>query len=140
MVVVIQLLSHVRLFATPWTAALQASLSFTIPWSLLKLMSIGSVMPSTHLILCCPLFLLPLIFPSIRVFSSELAPLIRWSKYWSFGISPSNEYSGLSFFSIDWFSILAVQETVRSLLQHHYSKASIFQAQPSLWSNSHIHA
>ena len=114
--------------ATPWTAALQASLSFTISWSLLKSMSTGSVMPSKHLILYCPLFLLPLIFPSIRVFSSELSPLIRWSKYWSFSfsISPSNEYSGLSFFRIDWFDVLAAQETVRSLLQHDYSKASIF--------------
>ena len=104
-VVVVQLLSRVWLFATPWTAAHQASLSFTISWSLLKLMSIELVMPSNHLILCCPLLLLPSIFPSIRVFSNELILSIRWPKYWSFSfsISPSNDYSGLISFRMDWF-------------------------------------
>ena len=114
---------------TPWTAAHQTSLSFTISQSLLKLMSIELVMPSNHLILCCPLLLPPSIFPSIRVFSSALALRIRWPKYWSFSfsISPSNEYSGLISFRIDWFDLLAVQGTLRSLLQHHSSKASIPQ-------------
>ena len=124
---VIQLLSHVQLFATPWTIACQASLSFTISWSLLKLMSIESVMPSNLLILCHPLLLLPSIFPSIRVFSNE-SVCIRWSKHWSFSfsfsISPSNEYSGLISFRIDWLDLLAVQGTRKSLLQHHSSKAS----------------
>ena len=117
MVVIVWSLSHVWLFVTPWTAAHQASLSFTISWSLLKLMSIESVMPSNHLILCHPFLLLPLIFPSIR--ASELALHIRWSKYWSFSFSirPSNEYSGLISFSIDWFDLLAVQGTLKSLLQ-----------------------
>ena len=102
-VVVVQSLSYVRLFATPWIAACQASLSFTISWSLLKLMSIELVMPSNHLVLCCPLLLLPSILPSVRVFSNELALCIRWPKYWSFSfrISPSNEYSGLVSFRID---------------------------------------
>ena len=106
--VVVQSLSHVLLSATPWTAALQASLSFTISWSLLKLMSIGSVMPSNHLILCCPLVLLLSVFPSIGVFSNELALCIRWTEYWSFSfsISPFSEYSGLIFFRIDWFDLL----------------------------------
>ena len=113
--------------ATPWTAAQQASLSFTIFQSLLKLMSIKPVMPSNHLILCRPLLLLPSIFPSIRVFSSESILHIRWSNYWSFSISPSNEYSGLSSFTIDWFDLLAVQGTLKSLLQHYRSKASILQ-------------
>ena len=122
--VVIHLLSHVLLFATPWIVAHQPSLSFTIPQSLFKLMSIESVMPSNHLILCHPL-LLPSIFPSIRVFSSELALHIRWPKYWSFSISPSNKYSGLVSFRIDWFDLPAAQGTVKSLLQHHSSKASI---------------
>ena len=118
--------SPIRLFATPWTAAHQASLSLSISWSLLKLMSIESVMPSNHLILCYPL-LLPSIFPSIRVFSNELALRIRWPKYWtfSFSFSPSNEYSELIFFSVDWFDLLAVQGSLRSLLQYHNSKASI---------------
>ena len=113
--------------ATPWTAAHQASLSFTNSRSLLKGMSIQPVMPSNHLILCCPLLLLPSIFPSIRVFSIESAFLIRWPKYWSFGfsISPSNEYSGLISFRIDWFDLPAVQGTLKSLFQHHSSKASI---------------
>ena len=127
--VVVQLLSHVWLFATPWTIACQASLFFTISQSLCKLMSIESVMPSNHLILCCPLLLLPSIFPSIRVFSNESVLHIRWPKYWSFSfsISPSNEYSGLISFRIDWFDLLAVQGTLKSLLQHHSSKASILQ-------------
>ena len=112
---------------TPWTAAHQASLSITNSWSLLKLMSIQSVMPSNHLILCCPLLLLPSIFPSIRVFSSKSVLHIRWPKYWSFSfsISPSNEYLGLISFRIDLFDLLAVQGTLKSLLQHHSSKASI---------------
>ena len=113
-----------RLFATPWTAAHQVTLSFTISWSLLKLLSVESVMSSNHLILCCPL-LLPSLFPSIGVFSNELALGIRWPKYWSFSISSSNEYTGLISFRIDWFDLLAAQGTVKSLLQHHSSKASI---------------
>ena len=126
-VVVLQSLSHVQLFATPWTAACQASLSFTISRRLLKLMSIESVMPSNHLIFCCPLFLLPSIFPSIRVFSNELVFHLRWPKYWSFSlsISPSSEYSGLISFRMDWLDLLAVQGTLKHLLQHHSSKASI---------------
>ena len=121
--------SCVWIFATPWTAAHQASLSITNSQSLLKLMSIESVMPSNHLILCHPLLLLPSIFPSIRVFSSESVLRIRWPKYWrfSFSISPSSEYSGLISFRIDWLDLLAVQETLKSLLQHHSSKASILQ-------------
>ena len=106
---VVQSLSRVRLFVTPWTVARQASPSFTISWSLLKLMSIESIVPSNHLILCCPLLLLPSIFPSIRVFSNESVLHIRWPKYWSFSISPSNEYSELISFRIDWFDYLAVQ-------------------------------
>ena len=123
------LLSCVQLFATPWTAACQASLSITNSRSLLKLMSIESVMPSSHLILCGPLLLLPSIFPSIRVFSNESALCIRWPKYWSFGfsISPFNEYSGLTSFRMDWLDLLAVQGTLNSLLQHHSSKASILR-------------
>ena len=125
----VQSLSHVQLFATPWTAAPQASLSFTVSQSLLKLMSIESVMSSNQPILCRPLLLLPSIFTSIRVFSSESALRIRWPKYWSFSlsISPSNEYSGLVSFRIDYFDLLAVQRTLRSLLQHHSSKASILR-------------
>ena len=125
----VQSLSHVRLFATPWTAACQASLSFTNSRSLLKLTSIESVMPSTHLILCCPLRLPPSIFPSIRVLSNESVLLIRWPKDWSFSfsISPSNEYSGLISFRMHWLDLLAVQGTLKSLLQHHSSKASILQ-------------
>ena len=124
----VQLLSHVRLFVTPWTAAHHASLSITDSWILLKLMSIKLVMPSNHLILCHPL-LLPSIFPSIRVFSNESVPHIRWPKYWSssFNISPSNEYSGLISFRMDWLDLFAVQGTLKSLLQHHSSKASILQ-------------
>ena len=125
--VVVQLQSHVQLFATPWTVACQASLSFTISRSLVKLMSIELVMPSNHLILCHPLLLLPSILPSIRVFSNESAFSIRWPKYWSFSfsISPSNEYSGSISFRIDWFDLLAVQGTLNSLLQHHSSNVSI---------------
>ena len=125
----VQSLSHVWLFATPWTEARQASLSVTNSQSLLKLKSINSVMPSSHLILCHPLLLPPSILPSIRVFSNESALCIRWPKYWSFSfiISPSNEYSRLIFFRIDWLDLLAVQGTLKSLLQHHSSKASILQ-------------
>ena len=112
---------------TPWTATRQASLSITNSWSLLKLMSIESVMPSNHLILCRPLFLPPSIFPSIRVFSNESVLCLRWPKYWSFSISPSNEYSGLISFRMDWLDLLAVQGTLKSLLQHHSSEASILQ-------------
>ena len=110
-----------------WTAACQASLSFTISQSLLKLMSIESVMPCNSLILCHPLLLLPSIFPSIRVFSDELAFHTRWSKFWTFSISPTSEYLGLISFRTDWFDLLAVQGSLKSLLQHHSSKASIFQ-------------
>ena len=126
----VQSLNRVRLFATPWTAAHQVSLSITNSRSLLKLMSIESVMPSNHLLLCCPLLLLPSIFPNIRVFSSESALHIRWPKYWSsnFNISPSNEYSGLISFRIDWLDLLAVKETLKSLPQHHSSKASIWHS------------
>ena len=121
--------SHVWLFATPWTAARQASLSITNSWSSPKLMSVESVMPSNHLILCHPLLLLPSIFPSIRVFSNESALRIRWPKYWSFSfnISPSNEHPGLISFRMDWLDLLAVQGTLKSLLQHHSSKASILR-------------
>ena len=124
----VQSLSHVQFFATPWTAAHQASLSITNSQSLLKLMSTESVMSSNHLILCRPL-LLPSIFPTIRVFSSESVLHIRWPKYWSFSfsISPSSEYSGLICFRMDWLDLLAVQRALRSLLQHHSSKASILQ-------------
>ena len=121
-----QSLSRVWLFATPWIAACQASLSITNSRSPPKLISIESVMPSNHLILCRHL-LLPLIFPSIRVFSNESALCIRWPKYWSFSISSSNEYSGLISFRMDWLGLLAVQGTLKSLLQHHSSKASVFQ-------------
>ena len=122
----VQSLSHVRLFATPWTAACQASLSITNSRSLLRLMSIKSVMPSSHLILCHPLILLPSVFPSIRVFSNKFVLCIRWPEYRSFSlsISPSNKYLGLIYFRIDLFDPLAVQETLKSL-QHHSSKASI---------------
>ena len=123
----VQSLSRVRLFATPWTTAHQASLSITSSQSLLKLMSIESVMPSNHLILCPPLLLLPSIFPSIRVFSSESVLCIRWPKYWSFSfsISPSREHPGLISLRMDWLDLLAVLGTLKSLLQHHHSKASI---------------
>ena len=125
----VQSLSHVQLFVTPWTAAHQTSLSITNSQSLPKLMSIESVIPSNHLIFCHPLFLMPSIFPSIRVFSSESALHIRWPKYWSFifNISPSNEHSGLISFRMDWLDHFAVQGTLKSLLQHCSSKASILQ-------------
>ena len=125
----VQLLSRVLLFMTPWTAACQASLSITNSWSSPKPISIESVMPSNHLILCCPLLLLLSIFPRIRVFSNESALYISWPKYWSFSssISPSNEYSGLISFRMDWLDLLAVQGTLKTLLQKHSSKASILQ-------------
>ena len=128
-IVAVQSLSRVRLFVTPWTAACQASLSITNSQSLLKLMSTESVMPSNCLILCHPLILLPSIFPSIRVFSNESALRIRWPKYWSFSfsISPSNEHPGLFSFRMDWLDLLAVHGTLKSLLQHHSSKASILR-------------
>ena len=126
-VIVVQPLSHVWQFATPWIAAHQTSLFITLSLNLLKLMSIESVMPYNHFILCCPLFLLPSIFPTTRIFSSESALHISWPNYWSFSfsISSSNEYSALISFRIDWFDLLAVQGTLKSLLQHHILKASI---------------
>ena len=128
----VQLLSCVQLFATPWAAACQASMSITNSWSLLKLMSIESVMPSKHLILCHPLLLQPSIFSSVRVFFNDSVICFKWPKYWSFSfsISPSNEYLGLIYFRIDWFEVLAVQETLKNLLQHHSLKASILSTQP----------
>ena len=125
----VQLLSHVQLFATTWTTARQSSLSITNCQSLPKTMSIESVMPSNHLILCCPLLLLPSIFPSIRVISNESALRIRWPRYWSFSfnISPTNEHPGLVCFRMDWLDRLAVQGTLKSLLQHHSSKAPILR-------------
>ena len=129
---VVHSLSHVWFFATPWAVARQASLSFTISQSLLRLMSDELKMPSSHLILCCPLVLLPSIFPSIRVFYNESVLLIRWPKYWDFSISPSREYSGLISFRIDWFDLLTVQGTLKSLLQHQSSKAQFWGAQLSL--------
>ena len=135
----VQLLSHVRFFATPWTAAHQASLFITNSQSLLKLMSIESVMPFSHLILCLPLLLLPSIFPSIKVFSNESVLRIRWSKDWSFSfsISPSNEHSGLISCRMDWLDLLAVHGTLNSLLT--VPKHQFFGTQLSLWSTSHIH-
>ena len=129
----VQSLSRVRLIATPWTTARQTSLSITNCQNLPKPMSIESVMPSNHLILCCPLLLLPSIFPSIRVFSNESALRIRWPKCWScsFSISPSNEYSGLSSFRMDWFDLLAVQGTLKSLLHYYNLKVSILQCSTS---------
>ena len=125
--IVVQSLSSVQLFEMPWNAACQASLSLTVSLSLLKLMSIESVMPSHRLNLCHPLLLLPSIFPSIRVFSNESALLMRWPKYWSFSVNPFNEYSGPIFFRIEWFDLLAVQGTLKSLLHHHSLKASILR-------------
>ena len=124
----VQSLSCVQLFVTPWTAALQASLSITNYWNLLKLMSITSVMPSNHLILCRPLLLPPSIFLSVRVFSNELVLCIKWPKYWSFSfnISPSNEHPGLISFRMDWLDLLVVQGTLKSLPQHHSLKVTIF--------------
>ena len=126
---VVQPLSHIQLFTTPWTAAHQTSLSSTTFWNLLKFMSNELVIPSNHLILCCPLLILPSIFPSTTVFSNESALCIRWPNYWSFSfsISCSNEYSGLTSLRIDWFDLLAVQGTLKSLLQHHSSKVSILR-------------
>ena len=123
----VQSLSRVRLFVTTWTTARQASLPITNSWSPPKLMSIKSVMPSNHRILCRPLLLLPSVFPSIRIFSNESALHIRWPKYWSFSfnISPSKEHPGLMSFRVDWLDLLAVQGTLKSLLQHHSSKASV---------------
>ena len=137
----IQSLSPVRLIATPWSAALQASLSITNSRSLFKLMSIESVMPSNHVILCRPLLLPPLIFPSIRVLSNQSVLHIRWPKYWSFSfsISPSIECSGLTSFKMDWVDLLAVQGTLKSLLQHHSSKASILWRSAFFIDCSHIH-
>ena len=133
-------LSCVQFFANPWTAAHQASLSIANTQSLLRLMSIETVMPSNHLILCCPHNILPSIFPSIRVIPNESVLRIRWSKYWSFtfSISPSNEYSGLISFRMDWLGLLAVQGTLKILLQHHSSKASILLHSVFFISNSHI--
>ena len=123
----VQSLSRVRLFETPWTKARQTSLCITKSWSLPELMSTDSVMPSNRLILCHPLLLLPSIIPSIRVFSNESALCIRWPKYWSFNISLSNEHSGLISFRVDWLDLTVVQGTLKSLLQHHSSKASILK-------------
>ena len=125
----VQSLNRVRLVATPWIAARQASLSITNSWSLLRFMPIESVMPSSHLIFCRPLLLLPSIPPSIRVFSNKSTLRMRWPKYWSFSfnISPSNEHPGLISFRMDWLNLLAVQGTFKSLLQHHSPKASIFR-------------
>ena len=133
--------SQVQIFGTPWTAACQASLSITCSQSLLKLMSIESVMPSNHLILCCSLLLSPSILPSIRVFSNESVLHIRRPKYWSFSssISPSNEYSGLISFRIDWFDLLAVQGTLKVFSNTTVQKHQFFSTQPSLWSISHIY-
>ena len=137
----VQSLSHVLLFATPWTPAGQASLTITNSWSLLKLMFIELVMPSNHLIFCRPILLPLSIFPSIRVFSNESVLHIRWPKdcCFSFSISPSKEYSGLISFRMDWLDLLAIQGTLKSLPQHHSSKASFFGVQLSSKSNSHIH-
>ena len=137
----VQSLSRARLFATPWTAAHQASLSITNCWSLLRLMSIESVMPSNHLILCHPLLLLPSVFPSIRVFSRESVLCIRWPKYWSFSfnIRPSNECSGLISFRMNWLDLLAVPGTLKSLLQHHSSKVSIVWCSASFIVQLYIH-
>ena len=137
----IQFSSVVSDSVTPWTAAHQASLSITNSQNLLKLMSIETVMPSNHLIVCRPLLLPPSIFPSIRVFSNKSAFHIRWPKYWSFSfnISPSNEHPGLISFRMDWLDLLAGQGTLKSLLQHHCSKASILQDSAFFWSNSHLH-
>ena len=138
----VQSLSRVRLFATPWIAACETSPSITNSRSLLKLMSIESVMPFVHLILCCPLLLLPPTPPRIRVFSNESTLRMRWPKYWSFSfsLSPSSEHPELISFRMDWLDLLAVQGTLKSLLQHHSSKASIFfSTQLSSQSNSHTH-
>ena len=125
--VLVQSLSRMQLFVTPWTAVCQASLSITISCSLLKVMSIELVIPCTHLIFCHPLLFLPAIFPSISVFSNKSTLQIRWPKFWSFNISPSSEYSGLISFRFQWFDLLAIQGTLKSLRQHCDSKASILQ-------------
>ena len=137
----VQSLSRVWLFATPWTAAHQASLSIANSWSLLKLTSLESVMPSNHLILCRLLLLPPSIFPSIRIYSSESVLHIRWPKYWSFSfnICPSNEYLGLISFRMDWLDLRVVQETLRVFSNTTVQKHQSFSTQLSLWSNSHIH-
>ena len=137
----VQSLSHVQLFATPWPAALQASLSITNSWRLLELMSIELVMPSNHLMLCCPLLLLPPIIPSIRLFSNESVLCIRWLKYWSFSfsISPFNEYLGLISFRVDWLDLLAVQGTLKVFSNTTVQKHQFFSTHLSSWSNSHIH-
>ena len=138
MFVVVPLPCHVQLFATPWTAARQASLSLTISQNLPKFVSIALVMPSSHLILWCPLLLLPSIFPSIRDSFNESSVHIRWPKYWSFSISPSSEYSGLISFRIDWFDLPPVQGTLKSFSSTTIGKHQYFGVQTSLWSNSHI--
>ena len=130
--VIVQSLSHARLFVIPWTAACQASLSFTISQTLLRFMLIELVMLSNHLILCCPLLLLPSMFPSIRAFSNESALRIRWSKYWSFCISPSNEYSGLISFKVDWFDLLAVVQGTLKRLKSRICKLCLYMS----WSQS----
>ena len=137
----VQSVSHARLFVIPWTAARQASLSIIISQRLLKLVSIESVMPSNHLILCNPLLLLPSIFPRIKVFSNESVLWSRWPKYWSFSfsISPSNEYSGLISFRMDWLDLLAIQGTLKSYLQHHSSEASILQCSAFFIVQLYIH-
>ena len=137
----VQSLSCVQLFVTPWTAAPQASLSITNSWSLLKLMSIESVMPSNHLIFCCPLLLLPSIFPSIRPYSNESVLRIRWPEYWSFSfnISPSNEHPGLISFKMDWLDLLQSKGLSRVFSNTTVQKHQFFSVQLSLWSNSHIH-
>ena len=138
----VQLLSHIWLFVTPCTAACQASLSITNSWSLHKFMSVESVMPSNHLILCHPLLLLPSIFPSISILSNESVLHIRWPKYWSFSfsISPTNEYSGLISFRLNWFDLLAIQGTLKRVFSNTIiEKHQFFSTQLSLWSNSHIH-
>ena len=139
--VVVHWLSHVQLFVTPWTSAYQAPLSFSISWSLLKFMSIESVILSNHLILCCPLLLLPSVFPSIRVSSSESALHIRWSKYWSFSlsVSPSKEYSELISLGLTGLISLLSKGFSRVFFSTTIQKHQFFGAQPSLWSNSHIH-
>ena len=138
--VVVQSLSFVLLFMTPWTAARQAPLSSTTSWSFLKFTSIESVMPSNHLILCHPILLLPSIFPSIRVFSNELALHIRWPKYWSFSVSPFNEYSGLISFRMTSLISLLSKGLSRVFSSTTVQKHQFFGVQPSLWSNSHIHS
>ena len=140
-VIVVRLLIHVQLFATPRSGSIPGFLSFTIFTIFLTLMSIELVMPSNHLILCCTLLFLPSIFLSIKVFSNELALHVRWPKDWSFSFStsPSNEYLGLISFRIGWFDLFTVQGTLKSLLQYHIGKHQFFSTQPFLWSNCHIH-